>query len=75
MFEDKKIIETEGEKQFFYFWEKKLVSVEISIHVTIPLNSYNLPGNYNKKSAYDPVMTTVMMTKFVDTLVKTEGIW
>ena len=66
VFEDIKIIETEGEKQFLHFWEKRLVSAELPINVPIPLNSYNLPGNYNKKSAYDPVMTAVMMTKFVD---------
>ena len=65
-FEDIKIIETEGQKQFLLFWEKRLVSAELTINVTIPLNSYNLPGNYNKKSAYDPVMTAVMMRKFLD---------
>ena len=47
IFEDIKIIETEGEKQFLHFWEKRLVSAELSINVPIPLNSYNLPGNYN----------------------------
>ena len=67
VFEDIKTIETEGGKQFLHFREKRLVSVELSINVTISLNSYNLPGNCNKKSAYDPVMTAVMMTKFVDT--------
>ena len=62
-----KIIETEGEKQFLHFWEKGLISAELSINVTILLNSYNLLGNYNKKTAYDPVITAFMMTKFVDT--------
>ena len=66
VFEYIKIIETEREKQFRHFWEKILVQAELSINVPIPLNSYNLPGNYNKKSTYDPVMTAVMMTKFVD---------
>ena len=66
VFEYIKIIQTEVEKQFLHFWEKRLVSAELSINTTIPLNSYNLPGNYNKKSAYDPVMTAVMMTKFID---------
>ena len=65
VFEHKKINEVEGGKQFLHFWEKRLVLAELSI-VIIPLNSYNLPENYNKKSAYDPVMTAVMMTKFVD---------
>ena len=74
VFEDIKIIETEGEKQFLHFWEKRPVTTKLSYNVTITLNSYNLPVNYNKKSAYDPVMTVVMMTKFVDA-VKTEGIW
>ena len=67
IFEDIKIIKTEGEKQFLHLWEKRLVSAELSINVTIQLNSYNLPGNYNKKAAYDPLMTVVMMTKFVNT--------
>ena len=48
VFEDNKIIETEGEKQFLHIWEKRLVSAELSINVTIPLNSYNLPGNCNR---------------------------
>ena len=39
--EDIKIIETDGEKPFLYFWEERLVSAEVSINVTIPLNSYN----------------------------------
>ena len=53
-------------KQYLYFWEKRLVSAEISINVTIPLNWYNLRGNYNNKSAYYPVMTEIIVTKFVD---------
>ena len=64
--EDIKIIETEGSKPFLHFWEKRMVSVEQSTNVTILLNSYNLPGNYNKNSVYDTVMTAVMMTKFAD---------
>ena len=64
LFEDIKITETEVEKQFLHFWEKRLVSAKLPISVTIPLNSYSLPGNYNKKSAYSPVMTAAMMTKF-----------
>ena len=36
VFEGIKITETEGEKQFLHFWEKRLVSVELSINVTIP---------------------------------------
>ena len=38
VFEDIKIIETEGQKQFLHFWEKRLVSAELSINVTISLN-------------------------------------
>ena len=53
------------EKQFLHFWEKRLVSTELSTNVTIPLNSYNLPGSYNKKSTDGRVITAVMMTKFV----------
>ena len=29
LFEDIKIIEAEGEKQFLHFWEKRLVSPEL----------------------------------------------
>ena len=65
VFEDIKIIETEGEKQFLHFWGNRLVSTELSINVPTPLTSYNLPGNYIKKSAHDPAMT-VMMTEFED---------
>ena len=39
VFEDKKIIKTEGEKQFRHFWEKRLVSAKLSINVTVLLNS------------------------------------
>ena len=66
VFEYIKIIETEVEKQFLHFWEKRLVSAELSVNVTIPLNSYNLPCDYNKKSAYELVMTAVMMAKFIN---------
>ena len=45
VFEDIKIIETEREKQFLHFWEKRLVAAELSINVTVLLNSYNLLGN------------------------------
>ena len=44
-----KIIETGVEKQFLHFKERRLVSAEQSINLTIPLNSYNSPGNYKKK--------------------------
>ena len=53
-------------KQFLHFWEKRLVSAEIWINFTIPLNWYNLRGNYNNKSACYPVQTEVIVTKFVD---------
>ena len=38
VFEDIKIIETEGEKQFLHFWEKRLVSAELPINAPFPLN-------------------------------------
>ena len=66
VFEDIKINVAEGEKQILHSWEKRLVLAELSTNVTIPLNSYNLPGNCNKTSAYDPAMTAVMMAEFVD---------
>ena len=65
IFEYIKIIETEGETQFLNFWEKRLVSSELSINVTMWLNSYNLPENSNNNSAYFSVMTSVMITKFI----------
>ena len=34
LFEDVKIIETEGEKQFLHFWEKRPASAELSNNVT-----------------------------------------
>ena len=43
-----------------------MVSAEPSFNATILLNSYSLPGNYNKKSTYDLLMKAVVMTKFVD---------
>ena len=64
IFEDIKIVGTEGEK-LLHFRQKRLASGELSINVTISLNSYNLLSNYNKNSAYDPVMAAVMMTKCV----------
>ena len=54
-----KIIEAEGGKQFLYYLEKRLVSTELSINVTILLKSYDVPGNCSR-------MTAVMMTKFAD---------
>ena len=36
VFENIKIIETKGEKQFSHFWEKRLVSAELLINVPIP---------------------------------------
>ena len=59
--EDIKIIETEGEEQFLRFWEKRPASAELSNNVTIPSNLHSLLENYNKKSAYNPVVTAVMM--------------
>ena len=56
VFEDLKIIGSEGENQFLEVWGKSLLSNTLSIKNTISLNSYNLPGNYNKKAANDPVM-------------------
>ena len=38
VFENIKIIETKGEKQFLHFWQKRLVSAELSVNVTIKLN-------------------------------------
>ena len=66
VFEDIKIIEAVGENQFLHFWEKRLVSAVLSLNHTISLNSYYLPGNYDKKSVDDHVMTAVMMTKLVE---------
>ena len=70
VFQDLKIICSEGERQFRDFWEKRLTSNQDSIKAPILLNSYNLPGNYNSKAAHDPVMTAVMMAKLVDAAKK-----
>ena len=64
--EDLRVISEEGEKQFMKFWEKRLVSNDLSLKEPITLNSFNLPGNQTKKAASDPTMTAVMMAKFVD---------
>ena len=70
VFEDLKIIGSEGENQFLEFWEKRLLSNTLSIKNTICLNSYNLPGNYNKKAANDPVITAIMVAKLVNAGIK-----
>ena len=37
------------EKQFLHFWEKRLVSTELSINVTIPLNSIQFTGQLQQE--------------------------
>jgi hypothetical protein len=67
VFEDLKVMCAEGEKQFLQFWNKRLASSEVSIKEPISLNSFNLPGNQNKRATKDPVMTTKMIDKVKDT--------
>ena len=64
--EDIRVLESNGEKQFHEFWTNRLQSANIPISETISLNSYNLPGNYNGKSEDEPVMSAVMMAKFIE---------
>ena len=49
VFEDIKIIHREGEYLFLEFWEERLASNSVPLKHPISLNSYNLPGNHNKK--------------------------
>lgn len=64
VFENTKIIETAEGKQFLYIWGKKLASAELSINVRISLNSYNLPGDHDKKLVINSVMAAFIMIKF-----------
>ena len=61
------MIKNGGESQFLDLWDKKFVLRSVPLQAPISLNSYNLPGNHNKKAANDPVMTALKLTKFVDT--------
>ena len=64
--EDIRVLEFNREKQSLEFWNNRLQIPKIPISEPINLNSYNLPGNYNIKSESEPVMSAVMMTKFVE---------
>ena len=52
-----------GEEQFKAFWMDRLVACKIPVNDPILLNSLNLPGNPNKITEKDPVLTSVMMEK------------
>ena len=52
-----------GEEQFKVFWTNRLVTYKVLISDPILLNSLNLPGNPNKATEKDPVLTLAMMEK------------
>ena len=55
-----------GEEQFQSFWSNRLDQYVLPITEPITLNSYNLPGNYNKCAEKDPVFSSQMMAKLKD---------
>ena len=52
-----------GGKQFKAFCVDRLVTCKIPVSDPILLNSLNLPGNPNKATEKDPVLTAAMMEK------------
>ena len=52
-----------GEEQFRSFWMDRLVTYKIPVSDPILLNSLNLPGNPNKATEKDPILTAAMMEK------------
>ena len=71
-----------GREQFKAFWTDRLVTCKVPVSDPILLNSLNLPGNPNKATEKDPVLTLAMMeklkkasearTKLVENLLRTE---
>ena len=71
-----------GEEQFKAFWMDRLVTCKIPVSDSILLNSLNLPGNPNKATENDAVLTAAMMEKLkkaskarselVESLLRTE---
>ena len=51
------------EEQFKAFWTDKLVTCKVPVSDPILFNSLNLPGNPNKPTEKDPVLTLAMMEK------------
>ena len=52
-----------GEEQFQAFWTDRLVTCKVPVSDPILLNLLNLPGNPNKATEKDPVLTIAMMEK------------
>ena len=50
-------------EQFQVFWMDRLVMCKIPVGHPILSNSLNLPGNPNKATDNDPVLTASMMEK------------
>ena len=50
-----------GEEQLKAFWTDRLVTCKVPVSDPILLNSLNLPGNPNKATEKDPVLTLAMM--------------
>ena len=52
-----------GVEQFKAFWTDRLVTWKVPVSDPILFNSHNLPGNSNKATEKDPVLTLAMMEK------------
>ena len=52
-----------GEEQFKAFWMDRLLTCKVLVRDPILLNLLNLPGNPNKATEKDPVLTAAMMEK------------
>ena len=52
-----------GVEQFKAFWTDRLVTWKVPVSDPILFNSHNLPGNPNKATEKDPVLTLAMMEK------------
>ena len=52
-----------GEEQFKAFWTDRLVTWKVPVSDPMLLNSLNLPGNPNKATEKDPVLTLAIMQK------------
>ena len=53
-----------GEEKFKAFWMDRLMTCQIPLSDPILLNLLNLPGNPNKATEKDPVLTAAMLEKF-----------
>ena len=63
MYDDISKMSKLGEEQFKAFWMDKLMTCKVPVGDPILFNSLNLPGNPNKATEKDPVLTLAMMEK------------